>query len=117
MTSSPSDPRYIEVEGDKPKVEVTTRYFAELRASLKNGLDVQRELGMQVAALMTDRDQLRAENERLRERLQRTKDIADRGAGPDTSPEDALRTISHFIDLTFVRLNNATANSQERTDA
>lgn len=37
-------PGLIEAEGDKPKVAPTRRYFSELRASLKNALDVTSDL-------------------------------------------------------------------------
>jgi hypothetical protein len=35
---------WVEVEGDVPKVEPTQRFFTELRASLKNALEVERDL-------------------------------------------------------------------------
>ncbi len=53
------DERYITVEGDLPKIGPTTQHFVELRASLRNALDVQCEMGMEVALLIADRDNLR----------------------------------------------------------
>lgn len=42
-SGAPAEGRIV-AEGDVPQVEPTLRYFAELRASLKNALDVEREL-------------------------------------------------------------------------
>ena len=53
MTSRSDSPRYIVAEGDVPKIEPTLRYFSELRASLKNGLDVTSDLSLDIAALFT----------------------------------------------------------------
>lgn len=39
-----TDPRYIEVEGDKPKVDRTRQWFSSLRAGLKTAEEVSYEL-------------------------------------------------------------------------
>jgi hypothetical protein len=54
--------KWIKVEGDKPKVAATERYFAELRASLKNALDVERSLRESLAE--AERRLVEAERER-----------------------------------------------------
>lgn len=51
---------WITVEGDAHKVEPTRRYFAEIRASLKNALDVERELRAEVERLTAEVESLRA---------------------------------------------------------
>jgi hypothetical protein len=55
--------KWIEVEGDKPKVEASQAFFVELRASLKNALDVTSDVSMQTAELLTENNRLRAELE------------------------------------------------------
>jgi hypothetical protein len=42
--------RYIEVEGDKPKVERTRQYFSALRAGLKTAEEISYELQRQAEA-------------------------------------------------------------------
>ena len=51
-------PTHCVPPGDAPKVEPTIRYFTELRASLKNALDVQMDLGRFVAQVVGQRDRL-----------------------------------------------------------
>lgn len=71
----------IVAEGDVPKVEPTLRYFTELRASLKNALDVQTNIGLQMAELVTTRDRLvaeRAQIDRLREERDRYREALER---------------------------------------
>jgi hypothetical protein len=45
-----SEPRYIEAEGDKPKVERTLHFFAALRAGLKTAEEISYELQRHVEA-------------------------------------------------------------------
>lgn len=42
---------FIEVEGDLPKVLASEKYFAEIRASLRNALDASRDLESENARL------------------------------------------------------------------
>lgn len=56
------DPRYITVEGDVPKVEPTRRYFAELRASLRNALDVERDVEATLHSWQQTADGAESEN-------------------------------------------------------
>lgn len=67
-----ADSEWITVAGDEPKVERTTRYFAELRASLKNALDVTSDvewLGELNKALNEQNASLVVENEQLRDEV------------------------------------------------
>jgi hypothetical protein len=65
-----SDPRYIEVEGDKPLVEDTRHYFAALRAGLKTAEECSFEAENEIGNLRAERDRLRKQVERLEAELE-----------------------------------------------
>ncbi len=66
--------KWLEAEGDKPKVDPTVRYFTELRASLQNARAVERDLWAEV-------QQLQAALEDCRKRL---------GAGEGSRPSSPV---------------------------
>jgi hypothetical protein len=76
--------KWIEVEGDKPKVEASQAFFVELRASLKNALDVTSDVSMQTAELLTENARLLAELEQVKKALGEIAHIASiqRVGGP-----------------------------------
>lgn len=65
---------WVEVEGDKPKVERTRQYFSALRAGLKTAEEVSYEL--------------QRENERLREALREACTAYAECANPSLHPDD-----------------------------
>lgn len=76
-----------------PKVEPTRRYFAELRASLKNGLDVTNDIehGIEVLCLSQD-EGWRLSRLLLAERLERAvRHVIDDSPGTPESVKDFLR--------------------------
>lgn len=90
-----SEPRYVEVEGDKPKVERTRQYFSALRAGLKTAEEVSYELEHELGApelMLKDERRWRAEAEAERDRL------AARVSELEAALRDGERIASQYMD-------------------